>query len=135
MTVVPPTPAPTATLGVPKVTGVPQTNSTPTLVQIGDDDKGKSFTASVGAHIQVVLHSTYWQFNDSPSPALKQLGPPVVTPDTSVRIPGTGAGTVAVEYQAVAPGQANIQATRVSCGEALLCAQDQRLFQVTIIIK
>ena len=128
-------PAPTATLRIPTATVLPQTSVAPSAIEIGDNDKGKAITASIGARIRVVLNSTYWQFDDSASPALKQLGAPVVTPDTTVRIPGTGAGTIAVEFQAIALGQANIRATRVTCGEALLCAEDQRVFQVMINIK
>jgi hypothetical protein len=134
-TVVPQIPTRPATLSVPAPTVVPQTNATPTAVEIGDNDKGKTVAASVGAHIRIVLHSTYWQFDDNASPIIKPLGAPVVTPDMTVRIPGTGAGTVTVEFQAIAPGQVSVRASRVTCGEALLCAEDQRVFQVTINIK
>ena len=120
---------------LPTTTLVSPASAPSSIIEIGDDDKGKTLTASVGARIRVVLHSTYWQFADGSSQAIKQLGDPRVVPDLTVSVPGSGAGTVTVEYQAIAPGQATIQASRTSCGEALLCAEDQRAWQVTIIVK
>jgi len=140
---------PTATPLPPLPTATSQAIATPTsqqptvapssasssVIEISDADNGKTFTTPVGARVRIVLHSTYWQFDKVSNSALKQQGEPIVTPDTTVRIPGTGAGTVTVEFQTVALGQATIKASRTTCGEALLCAENQRSFQVTLIIK
>lgn len=129
------TPTPPMPLPLPTPATAPQATTPTSAIEIGDNDKGKTFTAAVGARIRVVLHSTYWQFDAAPSQTIKQLGDPVVVPDMTIRIPGTGAGTVTVQFDAVAPGQATLQASRTTCGEALLCAEDQRTWQVTVVVK
>jgi len=145
LSTLPPLPLPTPTVApltntttprlLPTSTVARQAGTPATTIEIGDKDNGKTFNATVGTHIQVVLHSTYWQFAQVTNPAIKQLGEPVAAPDTSVRVPGGGAGILTIQYDAVAPGQATIQANRNTCGEVLLCAPDQSNWQVTIAVK
>lgn len=104
-------------------------------IQISENENGKTVEAKVNARIRVVLSSTYWTFQgSSDSQVLKAAGEPVVAPDLAGRIPGTGAGTVTLDFQALKAGRAKISASRVSCGEALLCPPDKRSFEVTVVV-
>jgi hypothetical protein len=103
---------------------------------VDDNANGKSIPIQTGARLKLVLHSTYWEIQGSSDPKiLTQLGEPLVVADTTVRIPGSGAGTVSVEFQAIAPGTVNITASRTACGEALRCAPDQASFKVTVTVR
>jgi hypothetical protein len=108
-------------------------------MQVTENENGKTITVSPGTLVMVILQSTYWQFQGSSDPkVLRQLGEPKVapnTPGTPGRIPGLGTGTVSLQFQAVAPGRADITASRTTCGEALLCPENQRSFKTTVIVK
>jgi hypothetical protein len=47
-------------------------------------------------------------------------------------VAGSGCGTVAQEFRAVAPGMAQVTASRVSCGEALRCGDAAGHYQLTV---
>lgn len=105
------------------------------VTQVSDNENGKTISVKPGGRVRVVLNSTYWTFQgSSDSQTLQPIGEPTVAPDTSVKIPGIGAGTVTLEFQALKAGTAKISASRVSCGEALLCPEDKRSFQVTVVV-
>jgi hypothetical protein len=102
---------------------------------VSDDANGSTVAVLTNATVHVVLHSTYWKFQPvTDSRVVGALHDPVVTPDATVRIPGTGAGTVTLDLRAVGPGTAQVSATRETCGEALRCAENQRSFTVTIVV-
>ncbi len=104
--------------------------------QVEDNANGKNITIQTGARLTLVLHSTYWNIQGSSNPKiLVQLGEPLVVADTTVRIPGMGAGTVSVEFQALAPGNAELTASRTACGEAMPCTKDQASFKVTVTVR
>jgi hypothetical protein len=85
---------------------------------------GTSITAHVGDQITVSLGSTYWTYQTTSNTAvLAQVGMTVVTPTNCV--PGGGCGTARAEFDAVGAGQATINASRTSCGEASGCGSGQ----------
>jgi hypothetical protein len=130
--------APTAvpTQSAPSLAPSPAPTIPASQTLVDDNANGKSITIQTGARLKLVLHSTYWEIQGSSDPKiLIQLGEPRVVADTTVRIPGTGAGTVSVEFQAIAPGNVDITASRTACGEALRCAPDQASFKVTVTIR
>ena len=112
------------------------TNTAPaphaSLVTLSETDNGNTVTVKTGDRIQVVLHSTYWEFATSSSDVLKPVSDPIYAPDLAGHIPGSGAGTVFVEYTVQKSGTTIISASRTSCGEALRCTGDQGNFSVTI---
>jgi hypothetical protein len=102
---------------------------------LSEEANGITVTVVTYTTVHVVLHSTYWTFQPvSDSRVLGVLREPVITPDATVRIPGTGAGAITLDLRAVGPGQAKVSASRESCGEALRCAENQRTFSVTIVV-
>ncbi|HWY79231.1 MAG TPA: hypothetical protein VNW29_02645 [Candidatus Sulfotelmatobacter sp.] len=104
-------------------------------IVISDDDNGSIITLQQGTQIRIILHSTYWIFNTvMKNMIVKQLYKPIYASDTSVRTPGTGVGTVTVEYRAVGIGQATVSASRASCGEAMRCIEHQAKFLIHIIV-
>jgi hypothetical protein len=116
---------------------IPATTSTAIIPStlsksLSEKDKNMTINVKVGERIQVVLHSTFWQFASQKGTALKQLGEPTVAPILTGHIPGSGAGTVRVEYVATLPGRASISASRTSCGEAMLCTGDQGNYLVSV---
>jgi len=103
-----------------------------TSYQFTDNDNGKTVTVLQGKALDVVLNSTYWQFQPLPNATvLKQTQNPVYNPLMQA-VPGTGAGTATVRYEAVAVGQVDIIATRTNCGGASACTPDQQKFKVTV---
>ena len=102
---------------------------------VSEQDNGGSISVLTNGTVHVVLHSTYWKFDPvTDSRVAGATHDPVVAPDTSVKIPGTGAGTVTLDLRAVGPGTTIVKASRVTCGEALACADNQRTFTVTIAV-
>jgi hypothetical protein len=113
------------------VGGPPEPSPAPTI-HVGDGDNGRHLMVDVGTHIVVALDSTYWSFRPSSNPA-------VLAPDGSASaspspgcIPGAGCGTVTQAFVVTEAGTAMLSAKRTTCGEALLCQPNQRLFKVTV---
>lgn len=104
----------------------------PTVKNLSESDKNTTVTLKTGDRIWVVLNSTYWEFSPPSSNVLMQVAEPVYAPDLKGHIPGSGAGTVTVEYLVANAGTALISASRTSCGEALLCTGDQGSYAVTV---
>jgi hypothetical protein len=124
----------------PGTTTPPSTHpSTPTSVSGGsleltDSDKGRTISVRTGAKITVVLQSTYWQFSGSSNPSvLTQQGGTVYAPAPGC-VPGQGCGTATAQFVSAAVGQAQISASRTSCGEALRCTPDEGSYTVTIVV-
>lgn len=105
-----------------------------TTVVVSEADRGRSVNVHAGDRVQVVLHSTYWQVAGSSDPAvLRETGTTAVSPQPGC-IPGGGCGTVTVVFDAVAPGRADLDASRTACGEALRCTGDAGSYRVTIVV-
>jgi hypothetical protein len=94
-----------------------------------------SLTLPAGQTLLVTLASTYWSFQGSSNPqVLVSLGGPVVSPAPMGTCPvaGSGCGTISQEFRAVAPGTAQVTASRVSCGEASRCVGASGRYQLTV---
>ena len=125
-------PGPTAGARVPLRT--PPTVDARTLTA-RDADNGHALSVHVGDHLQVVLGSTYWQLSGSSDPAvLRPSSQPTVSPQPGGCVPGGGCGTVSARFEAVAPGRADVTASRTSCGEALACTGAQGSYRVTVVV-
>jgi hypothetical protein len=85
---------------------------------------GTTIDSRVGAQIVVSLDSTYWMFQAVSDPTvLEQSGTPTSTAGNCPA--GVGCGTVRAVFEAIGAGQASIQASRSSCGEASACGPGQ----------
>ena len=92
------------------------------VVRAGERQNNKTVTLKKGQRLQVVLHSTYWQFHGSSDGAvLTLIGRPRARPRLTGCVPGAGCGTVTSVYLAASAGTADVTASRTSCGEALGC--------------
>jgi hypothetical protein len=116
--------------------GLPAGSSTPSAdIQAGNAQNGKSITLHPGQTLLVTLSSTYWTIQGSNNPqVLVLVGEPVVSPAprSTCPIAGSGCGTVAQKFRAVGPGEAEVSASRVSCGEALRCGPAAGQFQLSV---
>jgi hypothetical protein len=96
-------------------------SSTP-VVRASELQNNKTVALRKGQRLQVVLHSTYWQFQGSTDrTVLVRTGPARVRPRLSGCVPGGGCGTVTAVYLATGSGTADVTAGRTTCGEALGC--------------
>lgn len=103
-----------------------------------DDANGTTVRLGVGDRLELTLSSSYWNVHGSRAPALlRQDGPTrlLARPSTCPDIPGLGCTPVQTSFTALAPGTAVITATRITCGEALRCAADQRRFTITVVVR
>jgi hypothetical protein len=129
-------PQPAAT---PIATGRVTLHTPPTIgartVTARDQDNGHAVSARVGDHIQLVLGSTYWKLGGSSDEGvLRPTAAPAVSPQPQGCVPGGGCGTVSAQFDAVAPGRADVTASRTSCGEALACTGAQGAYRVTVVV-
>jgi hypothetical protein len=107
-------------------------------VRAGDDQNGRTISLQAGQTLLVTLSSTYWSFQGSSNPqVLAPVGTATASPVPKSTCPGPGSvcGTVAQVFHALAPGTAQVTATRVSCGEALRCTGDSGLYQLTVQVR
>jgi hypothetical protein len=96
-------------------------------------DNGHTIQARLGQSIELDLHSSYWQALHSTAPeVVQQQGRTVASPGDCP--PGVGCGTFRSTFVVQRAGTARLVADRISCGEARLCAPDQRRFDVTILV-
>jgi hypothetical protein len=119
------------TLGCGSVPGI---GHTPASVTIAEAQNGQTVDVQVGARITLQLHSTYWQIaGSSDTGVVKPLSAPTAVPSPGC-YPGMGCGTVAQDFQAVRAGEADIMASRGSCGEARRCVGSEGVYRVTIAV-
>ena len=127
---------PTATVpSVPAPTPTPAPAPVPTphlTKNVSDTENKSTVNVKVGDHILIALHSTYWQFPATTSKMFKQLSEPSYAPLLGGHIPGSGAGTVTVEYVVEETGTGTLTASRTSCGEAMGCTADQGSFLLNV---
>jgi len=124
---IPVTLPPSASSATITVTGSP--------LLLDEHAKGKTVAVTVGTSVELVLHNSYWNINNSSNPkVLAEIGEPTYLPATSACVPGGGCNPVQATFTAMTPGTAVLSASRTSCGEAMLCAPGQRHFQVTIVV-
>jgi hypothetical protein len=102
-------------------------------VKVEEAADGSSVTLAPGDHLQVTLHSTYWQFGQVDHPSvLAADGAPQTGPGTNCpAFPGSGCGTVTQTFTALRGGTAKVSAARTTCGEALACSPAQH-YTVTV---
>jgi hypothetical protein len=122
--------APSGTTAVAPTAPVPASRP----IDITDQDNRGTVHLRTGQVIQFSLHSTYWSEPASvPTSVLAIDG--AVSRVTGGRCPiGNGCGTVSARFRAVGAGVARLRAQRSTCGEAMLCAPDQRQFVVTVVV-
>jgi predicted secreted protein len=102
---------------------------------VTDHANGQTIDLQQGQVLQVVLSSTYWQIHGSSNGAvLSLLSGPNTLPQQSGCVTGQGCGTVTAAYRAVAAGQAQVTASRGTCGEALGCTGANSQFVVHVIV-
>ena len=99
-----------------------------------DADSGRSFDLHVGDRLTVVLASTYWMVLPPVARSiLAAAAAPTASPSPGC-VPGSGCGTVTTEFVAVGAGTTAVDATRRSCGEALLCVGSEGRFGITVTV-
>ena len=126
-------PAEQAPAPAPQPTPTPEPTPAANTVSVSEPDNGTTVHATVGATVDLVLHSTYWQIQPTDSVVLKPLSTEPVVTGTLSNPPGMGTGTVEMKYQVVAAGTATLSASRTTCGEAMRCVGAQGEFKVTIV--
>jgi hypothetical protein len=104
-------------------------------VTVNQDQNGETVDLKPGDTLQVILNSTYWEISPVLAPGTLALidGP---TPEPSLPcMAGGGCGTVKATYLATGPGDVSVEASRTTCGEALLCAADQTSYVVKVHVE
>lgn len=96
---------------------------------------GTAVRLCVGQILRVELHSTYWRDVASSQDAILLGGSTQALPTSpSACVAGAGCGTMVTSFHAVAAGTATVTAHRTTCGEALLCAPNQRTFALSVTV-
>jgi hypothetical protein len=125
-------------LSLASCVGLPGGTSTPSAdIQAGNAQNGKSITLHTGQTLLVTLSSTYWSIQgSSDQQVLAVVGEPVVSPApwSTCPVAGSGCGTVAQMFRAVAAGTAEVSASRVSCGEAMRCGPAAGQYRLNVAV-
>lgn len=126
-TQVTPTPAASSAPAEPVVSGQP--------VVLDEHANKTTVRIQVGATVELLLHSSYWNVTGSSSPSvLAPQGAPTQLPVTPTCPPGIGCNPVRAMFSALSPGTSVLSASRTTCGEALRCGTDNGHYQVTVIV-
>lgn len=109
----------------------------PGSISVDEKANGSTLEAAPGQVIEVRLHSTYWRIDGSSADSVvSQTGESwVKAAPREECLPGMGCGTIGASFTARQRGTARITASRVSCGEAMACPPEQRLFVVTVVVR
>ena len=103
------------------------------VLTASDAQNGRTVTLHVGDSLDITLHSTYWRFAGSSNAAVvAPEASPTVSPSASGCVAGQGCGTVTASFDALAVGTAVIDASRTTCGEALLCTGSAGSYRLTV---
>ena len=114
-------------------TGVGASGAATTLVEANN---GHAVTVKTGAHLTVVLHSTYWSIAPSSNNSVvAQVGTTKTVGILQGCVPGQGCGTVTAHFVAKGTGTVRLRASRTSCGEALRCTPAQSHWTVVIRVR
>ena len=114
-------------------TGVGASSAATTL---GEANNGHTVTVSPGAHLTVVLHSTYWSIVPlSNGSVVAQVGTTKTVGVLKGCVPGQGCGTVTAHFVAKGAGMLRLQANRTSCGEAMRCSPAQSHWTVVLRVR
>src|SRR5437879_3621885 len=107
----------------------------PATITAHEQDSGHTLRMRVHDHLVVVLGSTYWTVQGSSNPrVLRQIGPSKVEPRRAGCVPGQGCGTVTTGFEALAPGRADVTASRITCGEAMRCTGSAGSYRGRIVV-
>jgi len=105
-------------------------------IAASDAENGRTIMVRVGDRVSVVLDSTYWNFAGSSNVrVMAPAGRPSVSPEPSGCVPGGGCGTDTAAFVAIAPGTAQISASRTTCGEALRCTGSAGRYHLTVEVR
>src|SRR5581483_8550966 len=102
-------------------------------VTVGEGANGSTVTLARGDRLQVVLHSTYWQFAPVSNPAVLAVdGGSQTDPGTNCpSFPASGCAPVTQTYTAARASSAGVSASRTSCGEAMGCPPSKSSFNAS----
>jgi hypothetical protein len=107
----------------------------PATIAAHNRDSGHTLRMHVHDHLVVVLTSTYWTVQGSSNTrVLRQTGHSKVEPRRAGCGPGQGCGTVTTGFEALAPGRAEVTASRTTCGEAMRCTGSAGSYRVRIVV-
>ena len=130
------TPPPSRASSMPLVVRHP-TPHPPTVV-ITEKDAGHVVHVHRGDVVSWQLYSTYWTMGRPGGGVLVRTANHVPAVPRhrshSCDYPGSGCGTVQLDFRAAASGRVTLKAHRISCGEALRCVGKQGSFSVTVIV-
>lgn len=116
--------------------GMSFTRTPSSPIRVTERQNDRTVTLRRGQQLQVVLHSTHWEFQRVTNSAVLRLEhPPKVRPKPSRCVTGGGCGTVTVAYLATAVGRAVVTAERKSCGEAMGCTAATGRFTIHVIVR
>jgi hypothetical protein len=109
---------------------------------VNEKSNHKTFTIKRGTTLTLSLNSTYWTITPhAAGSVVASVGKANVKPifpgpnaPSRCQHPGSGCGTVTMHFKAIKIGKTSITATRVSCGEALLCSPAQQDFAVKVVV-
>jgi hypothetical protein len=109
--------------------------TSPATVTAHERDGGHTLRMHVHDRLVVVLSSTYWTVEGSSNPrVLHRTGPSKVEPRRAGCVPGQGCGTVTTDFEAMAPGRAEVTASRTTCGEALRCTGSAGSYRLRVVV-
>ncbi|HEV7466304.1 MAG TPA: hypothetical protein VGP96_08380 [Candidatus Dormibacteraeota bacterium] len=105
-------------------------------VAASETENRRTITVRSGNRVTLTLHSTYWSIQGSSDPkVLHQVGGSSTRPaKPGTCVPGQGCGTVSASFIAVSRGNADLTASRTTCGEALRCTPVQGDYVVHIVV-
>jgi hypothetical protein len=108
----------------------------PRAVIVSEPDNGRTVTVHSGMRLTLTLHSTYWSIQGSSHPkVLHEVGGPSTQPaKPGTCVPGQGCGTVSATFVALMKGNADLTASRTTCGEALRCTPAQGAYIVHVVV-
>jgi hypothetical protein len=105
-------------------------------VTVSETENGRTITVRSGSRVTLTLHSTYWSIGgSSDATVLHQVGGTSTRPaKPGTCVPGQGCGTVSATFVALRRAEADLTASRTTCGEALRCTPGQGDYVVHVVV-
>jgi hypothetical protein len=109
---------------------------------VNQNSNHRTYTVKRGSKLTLSLNSTYWTIAPKAAGSVvtsvgnetvKAILPGPNAP-AGCKIAGMGCGTVTMHFKAMKIGKTSITASRVSCGEALLCSPAQKTFSIKVVV-